>query len=107
MVQCWVLADKGFLISDILPPGTSLNIPPFLMTPQFMPSEVIRTKNIARAQIHVEKVMVRLQNFKILAHISNTLYTRASLVVQLCAALVNFQNPILKEVEHLFNINQE
>jgi len=77
------------------------------MTPQFMPSEVIRTKNIARARIHVERVMVRLKNFKILAHIPNTLYTRASFVNQLFAALVNFQNPILKEVERLFNINQK
>ncbi|XP_060875284.1 uncharacterized protein LOC132948692 [Metopolophium dirhodum] len=60
-----VLADKGFLISDILPHGTSLNIPPFLMTPQFTPSEVIRTKNIARARIHVERVMASsLKTFK-------------------------------------------
>lgn len=71
-----VLADKGFLISYILPPGTSLNIPPFLITPQFTPSVVIRTKNIARARIHVERVMVRLTNFKMLAYIPNTLYTR-------------------------------
>lgn len=27
-----ILADKGFLINDILPAGVSLNIPPFLMT---------------------------------------------------------------------------
>jgi hypothetical protein len=30
-----ILADKGFLIQDILPPGVNLNIPPFLRTPQF------------------------------------------------------------------------
>jgi len=30
-----VLADKGFLISDILPAGVTLNIPPFLSTSQF------------------------------------------------------------------------
>ncbi|XP_029341141.1 uncharacterized protein LOC107884559 [Acyrthosiphon pisum] len=38
-----VLADKGFLISDLMPPETSLNIPPFLMSPQFTPSEVLKT----------------------------------------------------------------
>lgn len=43
-----VLPDRGFLISDILSPGTSLNIPTFLMTPQFTPGEVIRTKHIAK-----------------------------------------------------------
>jgi len=32
-----IIADKGFLIRDILPPGVSLNIPPFLDTPQFTP----------------------------------------------------------------------
>ena len=30
-----VIADKGFLIQDLLPAGVSLNIPPFLNTPQF------------------------------------------------------------------------
>jgi len=42
-VEDLVLAEKGFLISDIMPPGTSLNIPPFLMTPQFTLSEIINT----------------------------------------------------------------
>ncbi|KAF0754750.1 THAP-type domain-containing protein [Aphis craccivora] len=63
-----VLADKGFLISDLMPPETSLNIPPFLMSPQFTPSEVLKTKSIARARIHVERVMVRLKKFKILTY---------------------------------------
>ncbi|KAG0431687.1 hypothetical protein HPB47_021543 [Ixodes persulcatus] len=34
-----VLADKGFLIRDVLPPVVSLNIPPFLSTPQFTPHQ--------------------------------------------------------------------
>jgi len=97
-----VLADKGFLISDLMPPETFLNIPPFLMSPQFTPSEVLKTKSIARARIHVERVMVRLKKFKILTHIPKALYTKSSLVFQLCAALVNFQNPLIKEVEHLY-----
>jgi len=100
-----VLADKGFLISDLMPPETFLNIPPFLMSPQFTPSEVLKTKSIARARIHVERVMVRLKKFKILTHIPKALYTKSSLVFQLCAALVNFQNPLIKEVEHLYTKN--
>nr|CAH7726050.1 unnamed protein product [Callosobruchus chinensis] len=36
-----ILADKGFLIADVLPQGVSLNIPPFLTTPQFTPQQVI------------------------------------------------------------------
>jgi hypothetical protein len=73
-----------------MPPETSLNIPPFLMSPQFTPSEVLKTKSIAIARIHVERVMVRLKKFKILTRIPKALYTKSSLVFQLCAALVNF-----------------
>lgn len=47
-------------------------------------------------------VQLRLKKFKILTHIPNTLYIKASFVFQLCAALVNFQNPIFKEGNHLF-----
>ena len=42
------MADKGFTISDILPLGVSLNIPPFLGTSTQMPPEdVVRTQEIA------------------------------------------------------------
>lgn len=102
-----VLADKGFWISDLMPPGTSLNISPFLVSPQFTPNEVLKTKSIARARIHVERVIVRLKKFKILTYILKTFYAKSSLVFQLYAALMNFQNPVIKKVEHLFKNNNE
>ncbi|KAG5860807.1 hypothetical protein JTB14_030812 [Gonioctena quinquepunctata] len=34
-----ILANKGFLIRDILPPGVMLNLPPFLTTAQFTPQQ--------------------------------------------------------------------
>ncbi|KAG5871417.1 hypothetical protein JTB14_004579 [Gonioctena quinquepunctata] len=37
-----ILADKGFLIRDILPPGVMLNLPPFLTTAQFTPQQTLR-----------------------------------------------------------------
>lgn len=46
-----ILADKEFLIRDILPSGLSLNIPPFLDTPQFTSDQVILTETIAKARI--------------------------------------------------------
>ena len=47
-----VMANKGFTISDILPLGVSLNIPPFLGTSTQMPPEdVMRTQEIARLWI--------------------------------------------------------
>jgi len=35
-----ILADKGFLIHDLLPRGVSVNVPPFLFRPQFTHAEV-------------------------------------------------------------------
>lgn len=49
-----VMADKGFTISDILPLGVGLNIPPFLGNAKQMPPEVVvKTQEIARLRIHV------------------------------------------------------
>ncbi|KAF0725568.1 Uncharacterized protein FWK35_00035703, partial [Aphis craccivora] len=84
-----VLADKSLLISDMMLLETSLNISPFLMSPQFTSSKVLTPKSIARAKFLVEKVMRIIQS-------------QSSIVFQLSAALVNFQNPIIKEVDHLF-----
>jgi len=95
-----ILAEKGFPISDILPDVVSLNIPPFLTSSQFTPSEVEKTKTIARARIHVERAISTLKRFNILSHIPKSLFKKLSIVFQLCASfLVNFQNPLIKEVE--------
>jgi len=93
-----VIADNGFLISDLMPPVTPLNIPLFLVSPQFTQNEVLKTKIIARARIHVERSTVRLNNFKISTHILKTFYTKSTLLFQLCAALVNFQYPVINYI---------
>lgn len=100
-----ILAGKGFLLRDILPPGVHINIPPFLTSPQFTPAEVERTQCIARARIHVERAIKRVKGYNILNFIPKTLYPNASKIFQLCSAFVNFQNPLIKEVENLFNIH--
>ncbi|XP_020625579.1 uncharacterized protein LOC110062972 [Orbicella faveolata] len=92
-----VLADKGFLIHDILPNDVSLNIPPFLNNGVFTESEAKKTKSIARARIHVEKANARLKDFKILTFIPSYLRCCADVIFQLCAALVNLQFPLIKE----------
>ena len=59
-----VMADKGFTISDILPLGVSLNIPPFLGTAaQMQAKEVIRAQEIARLRIHVERQLIKFKVF--------------------------------------------
>ena len=60
-----ILADKGFLIQDIVPKGVSVNIPPFLQNGKFTASEIMATKNVAKCRIHVERANARLKDFKI------------------------------------------
>ena len=43
-----VLADKGFVIQDLVPNGVSVNIPPFLNNGTFTESEARATKAIAK-----------------------------------------------------------
>ena len=92
-----VLADKGFLIQDIVPRGVSVNIPPFLNNGTLTESEAKATKAIARCRIHAERASARLKDFRILSFIPSYLRCHADLLSQLCAALVNLQFPLIKE----------
>ena len=56
------LADKGFTISDLLPLGASLNLPPFLGGSDQMPAEdVVKTKEIASLRIHIERAINKIK----------------------------------------------
>ena len=92
-----ILADKGFLIQDLLPRGVSVNIPPFLNCGKFTESEARATKSIARCRIHVERANARLKSFRILGFIPSFLRCHADKLCQLCAALVNLQFPLIKD----------
>jgi hypothetical protein len=61
-----ILADKGFLIQDPMPPGVVVNIPPFLSTPQFSRDQAIASRTIARKRIPVERAIRRINCFHIL-----------------------------------------
>lgn len=97
-----VIADKGFLISELLPPGVSLNIPPFLSTPQFTAEQIKATERIARARIHVERAIRRMKCYKILHFIPHSLLKYAENVFKVVAALTNFQYPLIQEVEQYY-----
>ena len=92
-----VMADKGFTISDILPLGVSLNIPPFLGTSTQMPPEdVVRTQEIARLWIHVERAINKIKNFLIWdSVIPLNLFGIANQMWPVCAFLRNIQDLIL------------
>lgn len=86
----------------MLPAGVNLNIPPFLTTPQFTPEQVVMTRTIAKARIHVERAIRRLKCFNILNMIPQTLVGHSSVIFQVCAALTNMNFPLIKEIEDLF-----
>lgn len=97
-----VLADKGFLIKELLPAGVHINIPPFLTTPQFTESQVLETQRIARARIHVERAIRRIKCYNILQRIPHHYNSQISVIFQTCAALCNFQYPLIREVEEYY-----
>jgi len=94
-----ILADKGFLICDILPPNVYLNIPPFLDTPQFTPEQVLPTETISKARIHIERAIQRIKCYRILDHIPTSLLLQADCVLKVVASLTNFQYPLIKEIQ--------
>jgi len=94
-----ILADKGFLVHDMLPPGVTLNIPPFKNTAQFTVAQVRSTTSIARARIHVERANARIKEYSILDCIPASMFSYATQVFQTCCALTNLQNPLIQEVE--------
>lgn len=93
-----ILADKGFLIKDILPQGVHLNIPPSLRTPQFMAEQVRRTESIAKARIHVERAIHRMKCYRILSFVPESLCTYGDVIFKTAAALTNLQYPLIGEL---------
>jgi len=70
-----------------------------LGSPQFTANQVIRTLTIAKARVHVERAICRMKGYSILEFISPKLVPYASKIFQVCDALINFQFPLIKEVE--------
>lgn len=97
-----VIADKGFLIEDLLPNGVALNVPPFLSTPQFTVEQVQQTERIAKARIHVERAIRRMKSYKILSFIPDSLFSYSSKIFKTVGALT-LQYPLLKEVAQYYS----
>lgn len=93
-----ILADKGFLVSDLLPLGVTLNIPSFLNceSKQFTPNQIARNKLISTSRVHVERVIQRIKEYNILDCIPSHYRCIATMLFQLCSALVNLQRPVLQ-----------
>ena len=96
-----VMADRGFLISGILNDmGVKLHMPSFKGTErtQLTSSETIKSENISKVRIHVERAIQRIKIFHILdGEVKLSMKDVAEQIFTVCAYLVNFQNPIVKK----------
>ncbi|KAH7932603.1 hypothetical protein HPB51_029207 [Rhipicephalus microplus] len=94
-----VMADKGFLIEDLLKNnGVKLNRPPFLKGGTFSPEEVKCTKEIAALRIHVERRIQRIKAFHIFDRpIPLTLAPLINQIWTVTAILSNFQSSLIQQ----------
>ena len=93
-----VMADKGFDIQDLLAQhGVRLNIPPFLKSiTQFSSDDVLRTKEVAKLRIHVERAIGCIKEFCIFHPvIPATMWDSINELVYVCAMLCNFSPPLV------------
>lgn len=102
-----ILADKRFLIRDIVPEGVSVNTPPFLHHGRLTKSEIKLTKDIAWTRNHVERANACLKEYKILRFIPHTLRSNTDVVVQFCCPLVNSRTPCSQRLWFLWMSNFE
>ncbi|XP_013403344.1 uncharacterized protein LOC106168719 [Lingula anatina] len=87
-----VMADRGFLIDEYLAEKKiGLNIPPFMSgKPQLSPGEEDETRSIAKVRIHVERVIGRVKNYRILKYVfPNSMASDLNKIWVICCYLVN------------------
>lgn len=91
-----MMADKGFDIESLMPPNTSVNLPPFLgRNVQFNEKELVETRRIASLRIHVERAIERIKNFRITHFFPASLCPMAEKIVFVSAYLTLFDGPLV------------
>ena len=94
-----VMADRGFpIVEDLAERGASLLIPPPSSGVQQMTRDnVLKTKKVANARIHVERAIGRMKEFSILTNtLPISLVPLIDDIVIVCAALVNLLEPLVQ-----------
>uniref|UniRef100_A0A9J7X5L4 THAP-type domain-containing protein n=1 Tax=Cyprinus carpio carpio TaxID=630221 RepID=A0A9J7X5L4_CYPCA len=96
-----VMADRGFTITDLLyERKVKLIIPAFTKRGmQLSEEDTINTRRIANVRVHVERVICRLKNFKILSQtVPINLTPKIDNILRICAALCNLRSNIISDV---------
>jgi hypothetical protein len=98
--SCSVMADRGFTVSDeLLHMGVKLTMPSFKGRgrSQMTAAECSRSEEIAKARIHIERVIQRIRTSHILSTIVRlNQYDIIEQIFRVCAYLTSFQLPIVK-----------
>ena len=92
-----VMADKGFLIQDLLENvGACLIIPPFLGNKvKFSKDEVCKTQQIARLRIHVERAIRRCKEYHIFDNVLPlSVAGTVNQMWSVCCLLTNFKGKL-------------
>ena len=101
-----VVVDRGFDISNIVPDGVSVNMPPFLAgREQMTAAETEETMSIASVRIHVECAIGRIKTYHILdGTLPNTLSPYATQIAVVCGLLTNFLPPLLEPAKETLHV---
>lgn len=81
-----IMADKGFLISDLTTPkGIELIIPPRKKgNLQMSKRDILITRRVANLRIHVERHMERVKNFRVLNNLTGTMKANVTKIWNIC-----------------------
>lgn len=91
-----IMADKGFLISDLTTPrGMQMIMPPKKnKAKQMSVVDLVLTRRIANVRIHVERHMERVKNYRILNSLTGTMKANVSKVWRICNSLTTLLPPL-------------
>ena len=94
------MTDKGFDIEQDLPDGVLLNIPPFLRDEHFSIEQETETRKIASLRVHVERLLSRVKNFRILSTVFPvSMSADLNKIWVICCYLVNFLPPLIRKID--------
>lgn len=94
-----IMVDKGVSIeTECTSKCIKLHMPPFLRGDQLSPVEAGRNEAIARARIHVERVIQRIKLFGVLnTTVSISILPHIDTIMQTICGIVNLTAPILND----------